>query len=268
MKPNLKQFASVIFLLILPVILYSQQIPEKKEYPYKLTIIKDATLITTGLMTFGFGLWRLNKLSPHDQSKIKYNLPWDKSIRGQYSNSSALMSNILTVAFLGPIYLNFYHTEKNWTTTDIIITEFVMASEVLLLTTGINLFVRSLEVWPRPYLYNSRVSENDINEIGASGSFYSGHASATFAIATFLSVTYQTKYPGSKNIKWMWLSSYLIASSVSYCRVRAGKHYPTDIFAGAAVGILIGWLIPELHKKNNRFKTVIGYNSILFQFSI
>jgi membrane-associated phospholipid phosphatase len=38
-----------------------------------------------------------------------------------------------------------------------------------------------------------------------------------------------------------------VASLVGIGRVLAGAHFPTDVAAGAAVGIGIGTLIPYLH---------------------
>ena len=37
-------------------------------------------------------------------------------------------------------------------------------------------------------------------------------------------------------------------SQAGWLRVRAGRHYPTDVLAGAALGTFIGWLVPRLHE--------------------
>ncbi len=34
-----------------------------------------------------------------------------------------------------------------------------------------------------------------------------------------------------------------------YLRIRAGKHYPSDVLAGYALGALIGYAVPALHRK-------------------
>ena len=38
------------------------------------------------------------------------------------------------------------------------------------------------------------------------------------------------------------------AAAVGTLRVAAGRHFPTDVLAGAALGSLIGWLIPTVHR--------------------
>lgn len=60
-------------------------------------------------------------------------------------------------------------------------------------------------------------------------SFPSGHTSLAFATATTLSMQYKKWY--------VTVPAYVWASSVGYSRMYLGKHYPTDVLAGAAVGI-------------------------------
>ncbi|MGN8068454.1 phosphatase PAP2 family protein [Mucilaginibacter sp. SG564] len=60
-------------------------------------------------------------------------------------------------------------------------------------------------------------------------SFPSGHTSLAFATATTLSMQYKKWY--------VTVPAYVWASSVAYSRMYLGKHYPTDVLAGAAVGI-------------------------------
>jgi membrane-associated phospholipid phosphatase len=69
-------------------------------------------------------------------------------------------------------------------------------------------------------------------------SFPSGHSSLAFSTAASLSI--QCK-------KWyITLPAYAWAASVGYSRVYLGEHYPSDVIAGAAVGIgsayLAHWL--------------------------
>ncbi|MDB4919314.1 MAG: Undecaprenyl-diphosphatase [Mucilaginibacter sp.] len=62
-----------------------------------------------------------------------------------------------------------------------------------------------------------------------STSFPSGHASSTIATATALSIAYP---------KWYVIApAFLWAGSVSYSRMYLGVHYPTDVAAGAFMGV-------------------------------
>jgi membrane-associated phospholipid phosphatase len=65
-------------------------------------------------------------------------------------------------------------------------------------------------------------------------SFPSGHASLAFSTAATLSIEYKKWY--------ITVPAYLWASSVGYSRMYLGRHYPSDVLGGAAVGIGSGYL--------------------------
>lgn len=63
-----------------------------------------------------------------------------------------------------------------------------------------------------------------------STSFPSGHSSAAFAFATAASVEMPALTPALMPL----------AGAIAYSRVHTGVHYPTDVAAGAALGIAAG----------------------------
>ena len=76
---------------------------------------------------------------------------------------------------------------------------------------------------------------------GSGYSFTSSHATNHFAIAMFIVFTLGIVYP---KIKWPFI---LWAASIALGQVYVGVHYPIDIFVGAIIGSLIGWLISRLY---------------------
>ncbi len=76
-------------------------------------------------------------------------------------------------------------------------------------------------------------------------SFPSGHTTLAFATATTLALQYKKWY--------VVVPAYLWASSVGYSRMYLGKHYPSDVFAGAIIGIGAGyfshWATKKVFKK-------------------
>ncbi|MBK9735061.1 MAG: phosphatase PAP2 family protein [Saprospiraceae bacterium] len=72
-------------------------------------------------------------------------------------------------------------------------------------------------------------------------SFPSGHTTVAFATATTLSLQYKKWY--------VVVPAYLGAASVGYSRMYLGKHYPSDVLAGAVIGIGSGYLSHWLTKK-------------------
>lgn len=72
-------------------------------------------------------------------------------------------------------------------------------------------------------------------------SFPSGHTSLAFAVAASLSM--QCK-------KWyITVPAYSWAATVGYSRMYLGVHYPSDVIAGAGVGIGSAYLSQWLNKK-------------------
>lgn len=73
-------------------------------------------------------------------------------------------------------------------------------------------------------------------------SFFSGHASFSFALITFTVLALQ------KEIKWVYVL-YLWPILFALSRLITGVHYPSDIIVGAGVGILVAILMHAIYKK-------------------
>lgn len=80
--------------------------------------------------------------------------------------------------------------------------------------------------------------------------FYSGHASNTFFIASFLSFVLGRKIRILPYVLFFW------AALVSYSRIYLGVHFPMDILMGAMMGFLLGGFFSTLARnviaKQNR----------------
>jgi len=108
---------------------------------------------------------------------------------------------------------------------------------------------------PRPIDYANCSNPSSASSAGCSStdlqlSFFSGHASATAAVsatATYLAFTRS----GSRSPRpWVTLfAGTALTTFVSYERVRAGEHFPTDVIMGSMVGAGIGVLVPHFHRR-------------------
>ncbi len=91
------------------------------------------------------------------------------------------------------------------------------------------------------------------NSYGSDPSFPSGHTSTSFVTATSLSLQYPKWY--------VIVPSYLWAGTVSYSRMHLGKHYPSDVLAGALIGAgsayfthkMGKWLEGKKHRKESEW---------------
>ena len=84
----------------------------------------------------------------------------------------------------------------------------------------------------------------------AYNSFPSGHTATSFMGAELVRIEYGEEHP------WLAVGAYTIASTVGVLRVYNNRHWFTDVFAGAGIGILsarIGyWLLPYTKRMMHR----------------
>jgi membrane-associated phospholipid phosphatase len=106
----------------------------------------------------------------------------------------------------------------------------------------------------RPWAHNTSLSVDErlalaaADPLDARRSFFSGHASSAFALATLMSTVYADVHGRSHASDALWAMSLSVAALTGLARVKAGMHYPSDVLAGAAVGAAIGRLVPALHR--------------------
>ena len=72
-------------------------------------------------------------------------------------------------------------------------------------------------------------------DCGGAFGYFSGHASNSFALAVFFSRLLH-------KIKWLPFILSLFAFLVAYSRIYIGVHYPLDVFSGAIMGSLTGYI--------------------------
>jgi membrane-associated phospholipid phosphatase len=101
----------------------------------------------------------------------------------------------------------------------------------------------------RPVTYYDQLTYEQKKAGNNRNSFYSGHV-ATVAASTFFMVKVYSDYnPGIGDNKYLLYAAATIPPLVlGYFRVKALKHFPSDIMVGIAVGALCGIIIPEFHR--------------------
>lgn len=92
----------------------------------------------------------------------------------------------------------------------------------------------------RPFI---EFSTTPLLEHSLSNSFPSGHAAFYFAIAMVVFLFLKKVYPRPKFWWGAGILFFIASSLIAISRVFVGIHWPSDILAGAVVGVLCGWLI-------------------------
>jgi membrane-associated phospholipid phosphatase len=104
---------------------------------------------------------------------------------------------------------------------------------------------------PRPLTHNEGRPKVERFAGDARLSFPSGHAAFAFASASLVAYGAAARH-GNSAVTWVSGSlAYLTAAAVAYLRVAGGKHFLTDVVAGAVAGIAAGLIVPALHKRDD-----------------
>ena len=239
------------------------QATETERPSYKLDFENDfpVTLAAGGM--FGIGMFLYSRMNTPETMKDKDDLlPWDKPLAGRYSESADLASDIGSVFAIAPLVVGGIAWHDGSSTGAEFATFTLMFFQAIGIGNGLNLALRSLEIWPRPYMYSEsgegrKKAENAKSE--AYGSFFSGHTTAAFTVATFTDQWFRTAYPNSPYKGIMRASAYSLATLESVLRIAAGKHYFTDVLVGALVGTGVSIGILEMHKdRNENFSVWVG----------
>lgn len=121
----------------------------------------------------------------------------------------------------------------------------------------INVFISHIWFRPRPFVTLPKGTFTQLISHPMDASFPSDHTSGSFGFAA-----------GSwgKSPRWVTLSFSLLALFVGIARIYSGVHWPTDVLAGAAIGIIssrVMWKFSSILRPLTQFGLRIfhlGYN--------
>jgi membrane-associated phospholipid phosphatase len=223
---------------------------------YTLNTARESILLGTGGVLSSAGLLYLKEFPPLSEEDIHayYRTPPEFAFKPdrwaikQSSKTAKTISDIcLTTSIIPPLLLAFDRPKAD----DGRSTHSVMMIESFILTWGATSTTKRIARRARPFMYNEdlyhfpmalRRAENGRQ------SFFSGHTSVTSAMYFFTAATFSEYYPDSDWKPWVWGASVSVPALTGFLRVKAGKHFPTDVIVGYAVGALIGGvLVPALH---------------------
>jgi membrane-associated phospholipid phosphatase len=194
-------------------------------------------------------------MSPVDTGALNRDDLWtmDRWGAGLYSHKAGVASNLGIFPLLGlPMAVTALEALQGGQSWGAAVTDGVVYAEAMLISSSLNLLVRSTGIHPRPLVYGRDVPASDRLSPEASGSFYSGHANAAFLSAVYFSYTHSLRHPGSRYQGAIWAGSLAAAATVAGLRVAAGKHFLSDVVVGAAMGSFFGWAFPYMHRNRER----------------
>lgn len=167
-----------------------------------------------------------------------------ESGRQRAQDASYHMQNILAVLPFAVDTLalaGLYHQDADlvWQTAAI-------NTQAFLLSGAITLISKNISSRERPYV--AECAGGSCGGAGRNKSFISGHAAAAFTGAGLICAHHEAL--GLFENSWldgmMCIAAASAAAVSSVLRLSSDEHYATDVVAGAAVGILSGYILPKL----------------------
>jgi len=237
--------------------------------PYSLNTGREIAIFGGGILLGIVDAKLIDNKKPISYEELhnlsKENLSaFDRGAVNNWSPEAAEWSDVLLITAIASPLLMFTSSEVR----NDVGTFSTMYLQNILTTYSVSHLPKGLISRYRPYVYNEDVPDEIKQNVSATHSFFSAHASVSFASAVFLSITFSKYYPNSHLKPYVWGSSLLLAATVGYLRYEAGQHFPTDIITGAIVGSVVGYLIPLIHESDEEEKGLIipagnPYNNLI-----
>lgn len=180
----------------------------------------------------------------------------DSASRNQllWSNHN-LANNIshVTGFILTPAFTLGTHAWLNWKQGDMksFYEDSAVISEATLIAGLVGQIVQFSVGRERPDAHFSNVRTD---RAAQNTSFYSGHSTIAFALATSSGTVATLRH--REEAPWIWAGGLALAGFTSYLRLAADRHYLTDVLVGSVAGSVIGFTIPYFFHSPEESKTV------------
>lgn len=171
----------------------------------------------------------------------------DRWVIGSRSDLAEALSNVMVVA-LPVLGLGLTLADEQgaafWQDTFVAVEAYAVHGLVVSL-------VKAAARRPRPYVYDRSLPADVRVGSQSTLSFFSGHSSSAFVTVVAFAETHRRRHEGASVVA-VYAAGLTLATVVAACRILAGKHFLTDVLAGALVGTAFGLLMPALHDRRAR----------------
>ncbi|MEL6866616.1 MAG: phosphatase PAP2 family protein [Bacteroidota bacterium] len=246
MRALLRQF--VLFCGVL--IIYSTATAQS---PYEISWKKDLPLVLGGAGGLTTGLILYSNLDVFDAEIDR--IPSTSSInafdRPATRNWSTTSGNISDVFLYGSAALPLALMLDRDMRRD---AKYIapLFAETFIITQGLTSLTKTITKRYRPFVYNENVGVELKEDKHARLSFISGHTATVASLSYFTARVFSDYHPDSKWKPVVWSAAAVLPAATGFLRVRAGKHFTTDVIGGYLVGAAVGLLVPWLHRKDKK----------------
>lgn len=249
--PLLQKSTLLICLFIFCISFPSNGHLQAQEYSYKNRAALDLPLsIGSGLLWYYstklhkkkpiLTIEEIEALDPQDISRF------DRVSTRNWSISAHKGSNVLLFSSYGLPFTLL--ANSNLRTSGNVGSIGLLTFQTVALNSAITGLTKELVKRKRPLLYNPQCPLDKKQRPNATSSFISGHTSNVAALSFMTAQIHSDLNPNSNANPYLWATAAFLPALTGYLRVKAGRHFPTDVIAGYIVGAAIGILVPKLHK--------------------
>ncbi len=216
--------------------------------PYQLSWKKEAALVVPTGALLGASFLLKARLEPLSVAQInllnRNTVPrFDRIATYQYGHKAGKWSDYLfETSLLFPILLlaDAPIRKDVWKVG-------IITTETLLISSTLTALTKVLAKRVRPFVYNPDATLGEKQNKDARYSFFSGHTSGTACLSVVAAKIWSDYHPDSRWKPLIWTTALAWPAAVGILRVKAGKHFPTDVLVGYAVGFACGYFLPKLH---------------------
>jgi membrane-associated phospholipid phosphatase len=223
-------------------------LPVAAQSPFELSWGRDGAIVGAGIAFHGISLLQTRSPMPQWTAPLDPSgLPRiDRVAVGRWEPKAHRASNVLFGAALGASLATAMLVQNGH---DLLV-PVVIILESGLLASGITNMAKEAVKRPRPYLYDPAVPVGLHKGRDDRHSFWSGHT-ATTAAFTFAAAGLVQHSSATQGVRTAtWAGAISVPMAMGWLRVRAGRHFPTDVLTGYVVGALVGLAVPYFHRLN------------------
>ncbi|GAB3541180.1 hypothetical protein GCM10027443_40150 [Pontibacter brevis] len=220
--------------------------------PYKTSFKVDAPIIAASMGLSYYGLTKMqdkNGLTEEEVANLNKNdiNGFDRFSAGWDSESADKISDYpFYGSFVAPLALLLNDDIKSNAGQ-----VFVLYWETMAVTGALFTMANGHVERVRPNAYSPDVALSEKMRGNTKNAFYGGHNSATAGATFFAAKVFHDFNPDSPARHYVWAAAATVPAVVGYMRMRAGKHFLSDVILGYIAGAGAGILVPQLHKKSN-----------------
>lgn len=165
---------------------------------------------------------------------------FERSVQRNFSPQSSTISDVTLLTSIFTPLVTLYGVKEGASYQN----SAIIYGQALSATFLLNSMTKNIALRARPFA----TSSYEVTELDDHLSFYSGHSATSFTAGVSGSYLFSAVETDLTLRSLHWGVALGLSSFTAHARVRAGRHYPTDVLVGAVSGIAAGILTPMLHR--------------------